>query len=442
MVALVLANVLAHGAPPSACDGNPVDEALEHFRVLAVDSSPATVAALARCLEALDLPHLAQRHWLELMRMEPDRLRRREALDHVFTIGSQFGDLRSIAWTVEGLPESALPVGDASRDAALYAFARTMVRDQPDLASEVLGDVGQGRWYGEAQLLRGDLLAAAGRPAGALDAYRRVLEGARDRLRASGSAADAGRGGIEAHGPPSEITDAAVLRAAKVHEAEGRLGEAATLLELLQADSPAGPQAGLERARLWLDADPGGQPRAQGRGVRASLRRAAHANAWLPTLGVLDARAWAARCRPRRAERALSRWQADQEAIRLALEGVTSGMPQGHHVWSVHLGEDRVDVGLSDAVRRHLEADADLRGIRAHLTRLDLEEDRLESLGDPAWRSSLGAYLGDLLVDGRARLEALAGDLFLGGVRSMDEELGRARALAEAFDAHRECRTP
>lgn len=403
LLGVALAGTPRSGTPTVTCDSEPASTSREAFEALLVTHSPEAHARLARCLDSLGLPSVAQRHWMEALRARPDEDLRREVIGQIHALGEELGDLTSIAWTVHNLGEHDLPWGGPGVDAALYNHARELMnRERWRMAAEVLGDLGPDfRHYGWSRLHLGRAWERAGKPDLAATAYEQAITASYEDEQAV-------------------VRDLAVVSLANLFARQGATEGAERMLSRVPTTSPLHGDATLSIAHLRLDAGLDARP------FLKRARRAARTGALLPALGVLELRADLAACRERRAQRRAGRWTVEMERLLLVTQGVAGDRPDGLLLYAQHLGPHAVDVGVPDGFADRLATHEAWVGFQAHLRVVEAELDHVRTIDHPGWQPVLGDYLVEILVERRQQLRAAAGRVFAAEVHRLGSEVRAA----------------
>lgn len=386
------------------CPGDPVVTAGDRFEAMLSGGGPEAELGFAECLVALDLPHAAQRHALEVVRRGRGSPAWNRAVDVSMALVDVLGDPLSPMPYLQGIQPADVSAG-AGRDALYLVHGQLLLAEQRyELAAVRLEEVDPtGVWGAEARLSQGRAMALSGRMEPALDLFLSVPDGTE---------------GLEAR-----------VRAVRLLQDLGRTDEALAALEGVEGGGLAVPEA--LRVALLLEDD----RLEEAAEAVAAVRRAARDGAWIPEADLVVAELAWRQCRVGKARRHLDRFDGWSAPVALALDtAVHVGSTDGRQVYADWFGPDPVDhalpPSLEASVRQPLPSRARVEG---HLAQVKRERARLPTLSDGRFQAVVAPHLERVFDDGEERLRFLVGEGVAERLRELHADLEAHQATSAAL---------
>lgn len=398
------------------------------------DSMPDIHYYLARNLEALEMYHTAQYHYLWVVKKARGSQYFDYALPRLVAIAEFTGDDTELASLVrrEGLSPESYP--RQAKDHLYFLLGTQLYRDE-DLrgAREAFAQVGASTVLGlKAKYLEGVIANEQGKLKSAVRAFRDVYREEVD-PRTDREAAEL-----------VQLKDMALINTARIYYSIERFDEANTYYDMVARDSSYWGTALFENAWATFMLNDLNKSLGLLLTVRSPFFRE---DEFLPEATVLRALTYFNLCEYERVEKILLGFEDDYrpmyEEMRDFVEQYSGneGKKMADQAWDAYFGRERRETVLPKAVFDRILRNQDLQGVVRHLELMDAEQALVD--GQKAqWADTLGPYLKEILEKDRERLKRRAGILMLREMARqanfLNEQLTQSEIIRfEVVDAQR-----
>lgn len=369
---------------------------------------------LARCLQDLELPTLAQHHHLEVIRQGPEDPLFEHALLRLATLAEQSGDTQALARIATRLPPASWPA--RIRPALAYqAGLREHARGELGGALSVLSQVPTTSPHGlQARYVEGIILNEQGRLKSAVRAFREVI------------AEDARAASREEARRIRDLQNLAMLDVARIHYAVERFEDAERYYGMVEKRSTWWPRARLELA--WTQFMLGDNNAALGQIL--TVRSPFFADEpFLPEAEVLRALNHYVLCEFNEAERVLLDMEGRLRPIHDELRSFAKRYASAERrkladqAWQTYFTDFPAESDLPPEVFTELLRNRDLAAMAQRIERIEGERERL--LAQKArWRDAVGEPMLEILEREQLVSQRRAGLLLLAESAKLATELG------------------
>lgn len=398
------------------------------------DAMPDIHYYLARNLEAMEMYHTAQYHYLWVVRKAPDSQYFDYSLPRLVAIAEYTGDDTELASLVKrgGLSPDSYP--RQAKD-HLYFMLGTQLYQDEDLrgAREAFAQVGANSVLGlKAKYLEGVIANEQGKLKSAVRAFRDVYREEVDP-----------RNEREAQ-ELVELKDMALINTARIYYSIEQFDQANTYYGMVARDSNFWATSLFENAWTTFMLNDLNKSLGLLLTVRSPFFRQ---DEFLPEASVLRALTYFNLCEYPRVEEILIAFENDHrpiyEELRDFVEQYSSneGRQMADQAWDAYFGSDRRETTLPKGLFDRILRNQDLQGVVRHLEAMDAEQALID--GQKAqWADSIGPYLKQILEKDRERLKRRAGILMLREMARqanyLNEQLTQSEIIRfEVVDAQR-----
>ncbi|MEL6345000.1 MAG: hypothetical protein AAFV53_17915 [Myxococcota bacterium] len=360
---------------------------------------------MGKSLEALEMYHTAQFHYMRVVRSGPKGQFFNYALSRMVVISRFTGDDYDLARVAKKLSPEDFPRG--ARERFYYLKGLDAYReDELSRAKDYFGQISTSSpMYLRSKYVEGvisnkqEKLKSAVRSF--LDVYR---------------ADNAARSEREAE-EELKLKDLSLVNVARVYYRIERFDEADKFYSQVSRESMYWPQAMYEQAWTGFMRNEFNRSLGLLLTVDSPFFRD---DEYLPDATILRALTFFNLCQYEEVEGMLLQFEEQYTPIRDEMKDFVEGYAskEGRRIadqaWNTYFGTDerKVDTSLPKALFNRMLRNSDLSGLVRHM---DIMDDEVEAIDDqkPTWRDSVGTYLKKIIQDDRAKYERRAGLLFL-----------------------------
>ena len=360
---------------------------------------------LGRSLQELEMFHVAQYHYLQVIRKGPENQYFNYALPQLVKIARFTGDDTELLRIVGKIPPDAYPRG-AKSELFYLMGTRFFAKDQLSKAGKYFGQVSpKSPLYLKAEYYRGVIFNQQGKLKSAVRSFRNVYKEEVDFYNDARALKE-----IE------EIKSLALLNVARVYYGIERYDEAAKYYTLVNRESSYWPEALFEHAWANFMQNNLNETLGQLLTVRSGFFSEDEFN---PEATVLRALTYFNLCEYKKVERILLGFENQhrpmQAEMREFIEQYASaeGRKLADQAWDTYFGDTKkIETTLPKSLFNRVLRNRELAGLVRHMDIMEQEEALIDQQ-KPRWRDSIGPYLKKIVEADRQRYKRRAGLLFL-----------------------------
>ena len=360
---------------------------------------------LGRALQDLEMFHVAQYHFLQVIRKGPQNQYFNYALPQLVKISRFTGDDTELMRIVTKIPPDAYPRG-AKSELFYLMGTRYYAKDELAKSGKYFGQVSpKSPLYLKAEYYRGVIFNQQGKLKSAVRSFRNVYKEEVDFYNDARALAE-----IE------DIKSMALLNVARVYYGIERYDEAAKYYGLVDRDSQYWPEALFEHAWANFMQNNLNDTLGQLLTVRSGFFNEDEFN---PEATVLRALTYFNLCEYKKVEKLLlgfeNTYRPMQSEMRDFIDQyrTSEGRKLADQAWDTYFGDNRrQDTTLPKSLFNRVLRNKELGGLVRHLD-IMIEEEALIDQQKPRWRDSIGPYLKKIIETDRQRYQRRAGLLFL-----------------------------
>ena len=360
---------------------------------------------LGRSLEALEMYHMAQHHYLQVIRAGTGDPYFNYALPKLVKIARYTGDDSELIKIAPQIPANAYPRG--AKNHLLYLMGvREYSKGNLTQARKYFGQVStKSPLYLNSEYFRGVIYNQQGKLKSAVRAFRDVY-----------------REEVEIINDPrylqevEDLKDMALMNVARIYYAIERFDESSKYYDLVSRDSKYWPEALFENAWANFMQNNLNDTLGQILTVHSPFFKD---DEWNPEATILRALTFFNLCEYKEVEGLLINFEEDNRAMvdemRQFVTDYSSkeALKLADQAWDAYFGRtEPIDTVLPKSLFNRILRNQDLSGIVRHLEILDEEEDLIDKQR-PEWRDSVGVYLKQRIERDRQKYKKRAGRLFL-----------------------------
>jgi tetratricopeptide (TPR) repeat protein len=360
---------------------------------------------LGRSLEALEMFHMAQHHYLQVIKAGTSDPYFNYALPKLVKIARHTGDDSELIKIAPQISPDAYPRG--AKNHLFYLMGvREYNKGNLSAARKYFGQVSsKSPLYLNSEYFRGVIYNQQGKLKSAVRSFRDVY-----------------REDVEVYNDPrylqdvEDLKDMALMNVARIYYAIERYDEASKYYDLVSRDSQYWPEALFENAWANFMQNNLNDTLGQILTVHSPFFKD---DEWNPEATVLRALTFFNLCEYTEVEKRLIKFETDHSAMVDEMRTFVGSysnqeaLKLADQAWDAYFGRtERIDSVLPKSLFTKILRNKDLAGIVRHLEVLD-EEEVLIDKQRSEWRDSVGVYLKQRIERDRQKYKKRAGRLFL-----------------------------